>query len=206
MFRLTQKRCLSLSYTLNANRAGIYRRNKFGKDYKLTYDQSFEPRMMGLNKSPQSLNANNLYGEPDPHEPAVEDTMIRNFLIGTFYRLIYTDDIIIKRRLNNIDISLFVYENQPIVHKEFGPDAYRKRGVLTRKIVEPRYNYTPKLPDEVRTLSWLKGFSETILEKVTHCNVTLHLHLVSDREFVYKDMKTIKNNIQTPRFKKGDDV
>ena len=60
-----------------------------------------------------SLNANGLHGQPDTHQPVVEDQFIRHFILGSFYRMI-EHDIVIKRRANFIDISLWAYEYKPL--------------------------------------------------------------------------------------------
>ena len=131
----------------------------------------------------------------------MEDIQIRYFLTGTFFRLIHADDIVIKRRLNNIDISLYCYEH--MAKKGTGnPSDYKWRGTIKKK--QHAFFVPQTTAEQVKSLSWLKGYSEEMLEAFTHCNVKIHLHLVQNREYVYKSMDGIKNNSRAPRLKKLD--
>ena len=93
--------------------AATLRRKKVGENYPLSYELALRNDQIGVQKGGMSLNANGLHGQPDAHQPVIEDQFIRHFLLGTFYRMIERD-IVIKRRANFIDISIWVYEYRPL--------------------------------------------------------------------------------------------
>lgn len=152
-------RALSTSSLDFSLKAGVKRWRVWGKDYEMTYDQSFTPGTMHRYKNSNSQNANNLFAEPDSWKPALEDTHIRYFVLGTFYRLIYPDDIIIKRRLNNIDISIFVYEYMP--QNNTDPNDHFRRGG-TQKYAQRKFKNNKFSTDDLRSLYWLKGYAQVI--------------------------------------------
>merc|ERR1712088_152744 len=199
-----QKRCLSFSLARPKHHAGVIRHNRYGKNFEMTYEESFRPNAIGRFKNHQSIHAGNLFGEPEGWKQTMSDQQIRYFLTGTFFRLIYADNIIIRRRLNDIDISLFCYETEPV--KNAGnPADYRWRGTIKPHPAARKHFQGTTTVKQVKTLSWLKGYSEVMLEKFTHCNVRINFHLVQDREFVYKSMAGLKNNANAPRFGRGGD-
>ena len=57
------------------------------------------------------------------HDRFIDDVMIRKFIEGTFYELLVSD-IIIKRTLNQITISIFVNAKGTIVHKVYFLQAF----------------------------------------------------------------------------------
>ena len=50
------------------------------------------------------------------HERFMDDVMIRKFIEGTFYEMLMSD-VVIKRRMNQIVISIFVNAKGTMVHK-----------------------------------------------------------------------------------------
>merc|ERR1712179_72380 len=212
MIRLIPKtsRCLSTSASLSHIVAGYKRYRDWGDDYEMTYDHSFIPSTMGRYKGPLSINPKTTFGEPEAWKPTTEDMYIRFFIQGTFYRLIYPYDIVIKRRLNDIEISCFFYQHKPKSGRKFGamthadPSNYLVRG---NNMEEKPDNYRPTvvehdefLSEDLDSMYWLKGYAKVMLEKQLHCNITIHLHPAHRREYIYKTMNGIKNNSQNPRF------
>ena len=104
---------LRLSRTTQHTVAATLRKKKVGVNYPLSYELAMRNDQIGIQKGGLSLNANGLHGQPDTHQPVIEDQFIRHFLLGTFYRMIERD-IVIKRRANFIDISVWAYEYRPL--------------------------------------------------------------------------------------------
>ena len=52
------------------------------------------------------------------HERFIDDVMIRKFIEGTFYEMLVSN-IVVKRQLNQIKISIFVNAKGTTVHKVY---------------------------------------------------------------------------------------
>lgn len=52
------------------------------------------------------------------HDRFIDDLIIRKFIEGTFYDLLFSD-VIVKRTLNQITISIYVQAKGPTVHKVY---------------------------------------------------------------------------------------
>ena len=60
------------------------------------------------------------------HDRFIDDVMIRKFIVGTFYELLVSD-VVIKRTLNQITISIFVNAKGTTVHKVYFLLAFSER-------------------------------------------------------------------------------
>lgn len=96
----------------NKIKAGRLKNSKF-KNTPATYEQSFKPEYIQHKKGWLSFNTSNLHGEKNAHQMAYEDLFIRQFLHGTFYQNILSE-VIIKRRLNILEIIIFVEANRQL--------------------------------------------------------------------------------------------
>lgn len=104
----------------------------------------------------------NLHGEKGSPSVIFEDIFIRKFLEGTFPTMYHdTTPIVIRRRQNLIDISIWMREN-PIT-----------KGIVEKGI--PR-------------LHFLHGYSEELLSRFLKCPVKLDIHCV-DFEKVEKETR-----------------
>lgn len=77
----------------------------------VTYEKAFKPEHIAHKKGWLSIHTGNLHQEDGAHQAAYEDLLIRQFIHGTFYRMIESE-IIIKRRLNILEITAFVCTTQ----------------------------------------------------------------------------------------------
>lgn len=93
--------------------AGRVRGSKM-RNKPISYEVAFKPDDIQHKKGWLSFNTGNLHGEKNAHQMAYEDMFIRQFMVGTFYRLLKSE-IVIKRRLNILDISMFV---SPMIRPE----------------------------------------------------------------------------------------
>lgn len=64
------------------------------------------------------LFAGGIEGSLWAHDRFIDDVMIRKFIEGTFYEMLLSD-VIIKRTLNQITISIYVYAKGTTVHKVY---------------------------------------------------------------------------------------
>eukprot|EP00112_Aurelia_sp_Birch-Aquarium-sp1_P012690 Seg2672.4 transcript_id=Seg2672.4/GoldUCD/mRNA.D3Y31 product="28S ribosomal protein S24-B mitochondrial" pseudo=true protein_id=Seg2672.4/GoldUCD/D3Y31 len=76
------------------------------------------PHRVGVIKSWDSKHTGGIEGSLWAHDRFIDDVMIRKFIQGTFYEMIVSD-IIVKRRLNQIIISIFVNAKGTTVHKVY---------------------------------------------------------------------------------------
>nr|CAB3264002.1 28S ribosomal protein S24, mitochondrial [Phallusia mammillata] len=102
-FAPTVIKCSSLHATalLCKSQAGKHKISKFNTK-PLTYDQAMKPDAIGWKKSHLTFHTGNLHGEEGAYQLMYEDKFIRNFIMGTFYRMI--SGIVIKRRFNIVDV------------------------------------------------------------------------------------------------------
>merc|ERR1739838_944868 len=90
--------------------AGRTERSKF-LNKPMTYEQSFLPEEIGEHKGLLSHHTGNLHGEKNAFQMFYEDQFIRKFIYGTFYRLTAGDNIVVKRRFNIINVTMFTNEH-----------------------------------------------------------------------------------------------
>lgn len=110
-------RNLHLTSVCSRIQAGRVRSTKF-RNKPISAEVAFWPEDIQHKKGWLSFNTSNLHGEKNAHQMAYEDMIIRQFLVGTFYRLLESE-IVIKRRLNILDISVFVTSQTLIVKCNF---------------------------------------------------------------------------------------
>lgn len=106
VFSNTFRRSIHTSSIFCRIQAGRIRGSKM-RNKPVSYEAAFPPEDIQHKKGWLSFNTSNLHGEKNAHQMAYEDMFIRKFLVGTFYRLLKSE-IVIKRRLNILDISVFV--------------------------------------------------------------------------------------------------
>ncbi|KAL4239625.1 28S ribosomal protein S24 [Mactra antiquata] len=87
-------------------RAGVYKIST-KKNVPLTYEEAKAPYKLGVEKSWNTWNTTNLKDEGRKSETLIEDEFIRNFMMGTWHRMIVSD-IVIKRKHNMINIAFYV--------------------------------------------------------------------------------------------------
>lgn len=100
-----------------SKRAGRIRQSKL-RNKPISYEGAFKPERIQHQKGWLSFNTGNLHGEKNAHKMAYEDMIIRRFLTGTFYRLT-TSEVVIKRRLNILEISMFVNPKGSVTKYQF---------------------------------------------------------------------------------------
>lgn len=84
------------------------------------------PHRIGVTKSWDSRHTGGIEGSLWAHDRFIDDVMIRKFIAGTFYELLVSD-IVIKRTLNQITISIFVNAKGTTVHKVYFLLAFSER-------------------------------------------------------------------------------
>ena len=105
------------SSVLLKKKAGRIQQSKL-RNKPITYEMSFKPERIQHQKGWLSFNTSNLHGEDNAHQMAYEDLFIRKFIYGTFYRLTVSE-IVLKRRLNILDIIMFVNRNTNTVKYQY---------------------------------------------------------------------------------------
>ena len=100
-------------------------------------------------------------------------------------------DIVIKRRLNYIDVSLYTFEYRALKD----PNMAITRGLKP----QTQQRWTNQDVNNLRTVHFLKGYSEEMLSRMLHSNVTIHLHVVAPREHIFMALK--QNNGAKPVFR-----
>ena len=108
-----------------------------------------------------------LLGSHWPAERFVDDIMIRHFIEGTFYETL-TSEVVIKRRLNSIIITLFVTKRAPT-----------------------KTNYQKWKNARVQKIYFLKGFCERMLTEMMGCQVKLEIQSGPDFKEVHKYEKVL---------------
>uniref|UniRef100_A0A9L0I960 Mitochondrial ribosomal protein S24 n=1 Tax=Equus asinus TaxID=9793 RepID=A0A9L0I960_EQUAS len=97
----------------NRNRAARVRVSK--GDKPVTYEEAHAPHHIAHRKGWLSLHTGNLDGEAHAAERTVEDVFLRKFMLGTFPGCL-ADQIILKRRANQVEICALVLRQLP-AHK-----------------------------------------------------------------------------------------
>lgn len=132
------------------------------KNFPVSYEVTWPPDAIGVKKAWNSWDTTNLHGEKGSPSVIFEDIFIRKFLEGTFPTMYQeTTPIVIRRRQNLIDISIWMKES-PVT-----------KGIVEKGI--PR-------------LHFLHGYSEELLSRFLKCPVKLDIHCV-DFDKVDKDTK-----------------
>lgn len=101
-----QIKLISTTSTLNHRQAGRYKTTR-DRSRGLTYEQSFKPCDIGVNKSFTSFNSANLWEGHRRGDTLVEDILIRKTVNG-FFPTYLISDVVIKRRANTIYLSLLI--------------------------------------------------------------------------------------------------
>jgi len=104
--QLGLKRGFQTSSVYMKTTAGRIKTSRF-LNKALTYDQGFLPEDIMKMKGLLAHHTGNLHEENNAFQFMFEDMVIRKFMRGTFYRLIAGDEIVIKRRFNVVEISMF---------------------------------------------------------------------------------------------------
>uniref|UniRef100_A0A9L0SRL0 Mitochondrial ribosomal protein S24 n=1 Tax=Equus caballus TaxID=9796 RepID=A0A9L0SRL0_HORSE len=81
----------------------------------VTYEEAHAPHHIAHRKGWLSLHTGNLDGEAHAAERTVEDVFLRKFMLGTFPGCL-ADQIILKRRANQVEICALVLRQLP-AHK-----------------------------------------------------------------------------------------
>lgn len=102
---------IHLSSVLCKKRAGRHKVS-IKHDKPLTYEEAQKPDQIGVRKSWNSLNTSTLKDGLRAAESSHEDVFIRKFIHGTWPKLL-ANDVVIKRRTNQIIINFMVLRESP---------------------------------------------------------------------------------------------